>query len=393
VKRLAIGVLAVFLVPTTGTAVAANWGQFGQNPWHSSYNSAETKLTRSNVHRLHLAWAYRDPYGGDSLAQPVVVGGIVVTGATHTPDDLNDQVVGLSANTGTRLWSSQTSDGSGLDSLVAGNGEVVADDDEGEAATYKLSSGAIVRAVDGVDGAFTLSGSEVFRGGGGVVWSFPESFSGPPVWETTIVPGSQQLQMPAAPAVSNGTVYALDSGYFAGLNATTGALRWDLPVNANFSQWSAPAMSDHGTAVYFGGRYLYARNSRTGAAVWTQKKLISAAAPAIAGSTVYVSDNETPNGGLTAVSANTGKVLWRNKNAGTSNVTPTVANGVVYDIGLSGKLYMVNSATGKTLAVFSDPHGKEFDQYAYDQPVVVNGTVYVDTSGNPPNYLDALRLP
>jgi outer membrane protein assembly factor BamB len=393
VRRLAIGVLALLLVPTTGTAGAANWGQFGQNPWHSSFNSAEATLTRSNVHRLKLAWAYRDTYGGDSLAQPAVVGGIVVTGATHTPDDLNDQVIGLAAGTGSRLWASQTSDGSGLDSLVAGNGEVVADDDEGEAATYKLSTGAIVRAVDGVDGAFTLSGSEVFRGGGGAVWSFPESFSGPPEWETTIVPSSQTLQSAAAPAISDGTVYALDSGYFAGLNAATGATRWDLQVNTNLTQWSAPAMADHGKTVYFGGRYLYARSAATGAAVWAQKKLIAAAAPAIAGPTVYVSDNETPNGGLTAVNAKTGKILWRNVNAGRSNVTPTVANGVVYDIGLAGKLYMVNSATGKTIAAVSDPHGKEFDLYASDQPVVVNGTVYVETSGNPPNYLDAFRVP
>jgi outer membrane protein assembly factor BamB len=393
VRRLAIGVMAALLVPTTGTAAAANWGQFGQNPWHSSDNAAETTLTRSNVHRLKVAWAYRDPYGGDSLAQPVVVGGIVVTGATHTPSDLNDQVVGLSAATGHRLWSSQTSDGSGLDSLVAGNGEVVGDDDEGEAATYKLSTGAIVRAVDGVDGAFALSGSEVFRGGGGSVWSFPESFSGPPMWETTIVPSSQALQSPAPPAVSAGTVYALDSGYFAGLNASTGATRWDIAVNPQYSQWSAPAMADHGKTVYFGGGSLFARSASTGAAVWTQQKLLTAAAPAIAGSTVYVSDNETPNGGLTAVNAKTGKILWRNGNAGRSNVTPTVANGVVYDIGLAGKLYMVNSATGKTIAAVSDPHGKGFNLYASDQPVVVNGTVYVETSGNPPNYLDAFRLP
>jgi outer membrane protein assembly factor BamB len=393
VKRLTIGVFAALLVPSTATGAMANWAQYGQNPWHSSYNSAETRLARSNVSRLRLAWAYRDPYGGDSLAQPVVVGGIVVTGATNTPSTLTNQVVGLSATSGAKLWSSKTSDGSGLDSLVAGNGEVVADDDGGEAATYKLSTGAAIHFVDGIDGAFALSGSEVFRGGGGTVWSFPESLSGAPQWQTTIVPASQPLQSPAAPAVSDGMVYALDSGYFAGLNAATGTPRWDLAVDPNYSQWSAPAMANHGQTVYFGGGFLYARNAATGAAVWTQKKLITAATPAVAGATVYVGDNQTPKGGLTAVSARTGKILWRNANAGRSNVTPTVANGVVYDIGASGKLYMVNSATGKTLAVVTDPHGKSFSPYAHDQPVVVNGTVYVETSGNPPNYLDAFRVP
>jgi outer membrane protein assembly factor BamB len=393
VKRLTIGLFAALLVPSTATGATANWAQYGQNPWHSSYNSAETSLTRSNVNRLRLVWAYRDPYGGDSLAQPVVVGGIVVTGATNTPGTLNNQVVGLSATSGAKLWSSQTSDGSGLDSLVAGNGEVVADDDGGEAASYKLSTGAPIHFVDGIDGGFALSGSEVFRGGGGAVWSFPESLSGAPRWQTTIVPSSQPLQAPAAPAVSGGVVFALDSGYFAGLNAATGTPRWDLAVNPNYSQWSAPAMADHGRTVYFGGGFLYARNATTGAAMWTQKNLIAAATPAVAGSTVYVSDNETPNGGLTAVSAKTGAILWQNPSAGRSNVTPTVANGVVYDIAASGKLYMVNSATGKTLAVVSDPHGKVFNPYASDQPVVVNGTVYVETSGNPPNYLDAFRVP
>lgn len=120
--------------------------------------------------------------------------------------------------------------------------------------------------------------------------------------------------------------------------------------------------------------------------------MVRAATPAVAGSTVYVSDNETPHGGLTALSAKAGRILWRNALAGRSNVTPTAADGVVYDIGASGKLSMVNSATGKTLAVLSDPHEKGYSPYTSDQPVVVNGTVYVETSGNPPNYLDAFRV-
>jgi outer membrane protein assembly factor BamB len=388
-------IAASVVAPTPAAAATQNWEQFGLNPWHSSDNATETAITSANVSQLHLAWAYEAAIAGNGMAQPVVIGSTVITGSTMTSGNGPDNgAVGLSAGSGSQLWMNDTFDPGGLVSIAAGNGMFVEDDDQGEGGVWNVSNGSLVIGVDGLAGGLTVSGDQLLRQYGGVLSSTSETFlSNQYHWNRQVVSDTDAV-LPTWPAASGGIVYVTAGSNFAAYDQTTGAKLWDKQIESSGSRpLTSPSLAYRGSIVYFSGNdALYARSATTGRAVWTNSSISAGSMPAVANGTVYVSNNETPVGGLTAINATTGKVLWRNAAAGTCNATPTVAGGVVYDTSQTGDLYAVSAKSGKTLAVITSPHN-EFDGYSSQQIVVVNGTVYATTEGNPPNYLEAFRVP
>lgn len=389
-------IAALVMAPTPAAAATQNWEQFGLNPWHSSDNASETTITPANVSQLHLAWAYEAVIAGDGMVQPVVIGSTVITGSAMTigggPPD--NGAVGLSTGSGSQLWMNDTFDPGGLLSIAAGNGVFVEDDDQGEGGVWNISDGSLVTAVDGLAGGLTVSGNQLLRQYDGTLSSAAETFTSNQYhWNRQVVPDTDTV-LPTWPAVSGGIVCVTAGSNFAAYDQTTGAKLWDKQIESSGSTpLTSPSLTYHGSIVYFSGNgALYARSASTGRAVWTNTSILAGSMPAVANGTVYVSNNETPVGGLTAINATTGKVLWRNAAAGTCNATPTVAGGVVYDISRPGDLYAVSAKSGKTLAVITSPHN-EFDAYSSQQVVVANGTVYVTTTGQPPNYLEAFRVP
>ena len=85
-----------------------------------------------------------------------------------------------------------------------------------------------------------------------------------------------------------------------------------------------------------------------------------------------------------------GQVAWEveeiemvAKHYGESLASVVVANGVVYDLGETGSLFMFNSDTGALISTISDPDGQRFNSFWGAQPAVVNATVYVSTSDSP----------
>ena len=109
---------------------------------------------------------------------------------------------------------------------------------------------------------------------------------------------------------------------------------------------------------------VYAINAQTGAFIWKFMPGLLLGAPALANGLVYVN-----NGGVTALDANTGAVVWQASDSG--GISVTVANNVVYaDSFESPGVDALNGSTGK----FIWRHA--LNAYLTSPPAVANGAVY-----------------
>lgn len=90
-------------------------------------------------------------------------------------------------------------------------------------------------------------------------------------------------------------------------------------------------------------------------------------------------NSQDPLFGLFALNAGNGSLVWRSTSTGESLTSPSVANGVVYDISELGELVVLDAATGAVLNTLSDQSGRPFAGERGAQPAVVNGVVYAVT--------------
>jgi RNA polymerase sigma-70 factor (ECF subfamily) len=224
-----------------------------------------------------------------------------------------------------------------------------------------------------------------------------------------------RLKMPLgwiAPLVSDGIVYTMDSHTLYGLEGATGALIWNMKLDA-----SRPVVVD-GT-LYVSDRsngVAYALDARNGRATWRSELGVTLGRSQIVdGDIVYVWSNrpiDTPDAHNTlyALSRDTGSLLWQhNLGARTGYSSPIrVADGIVYTLSIASPtwddvekrwvkaqlctLFALDGMSGTLLWESNIPFAYSYhwdadyttSGYA---PVVVNGKVYVvDTDG----YLYAL---
>src|SRR4029077_16106235 len=96
-------------------------------------------------------------------------------------------------------------------------------------------------------------------------------------------------------------------------------------------------------------------------------------------------------GGLTAVNAATGKVLWQRILPSMDFGAATVANGVVFTSDYAGKVYAFDTKTGKTLWTAQAPAGiNSFP--AIDGDTIVVGAAASGFTKNPQFELIAYSL-
>jgi outer membrane protein assembly factor BamB len=177
----------------------------------------------------------------------------------------------------------------------------------------------------------------------------------------------------ASAAVANGVVYVgMNNGTsenLYALNASTGGLRWS---NSDFGGFASPAVADE--AVYFAnGGGMEAVNASTGALLWTYTPGFQInASPAEANGVLYT--GSLVNAVFYAIDTSTGVPLWTFESGPDRdyafNSSPAVANGLVYAASDDGNLYALNASTGAL--VWGYPSG------AGSTPAVANGVVYVD---------------
>ncbi len=370
---------AAFLA--SASVAFAGWRQYGFDASHTSFNSAETTLTRANVASLTLRWA--GEVGKQPCSPPIVGGGIVYVGARGL-------VHAFAVSDGSKVWSIFSCNGAGRERMSLGKHLFITDGGpfvSGDFAAYNPITGDQIWCFDeGIGTAPALDDTALYlpvfelvaetQSTGDFRWSFePPPVSG----------------IFGAPAIANNVVYATGDNFVFALHAATGRQIWDRPLGQQ-PHLSSPSVS--GGIVYVGGRGLLALSASDGHIVWsTQSAGFDVTMPAVADGKVFI-NAQGANAGVAAFDATTGAFLWRNQMTGESSATVSVANGVVYEIAKSGELMMFNSDTGVFLGSVKDPDGRPFDSNFESQAAVTNGAVYVPTADpHLENRVDAFRLP
>jgi outer membrane protein assembly factor BamB len=177
----------------------------------------------------------------------------------------------------------------------------------------------------------------------------------------------------SSPAVVGGVVYmGAEDGKVYAIDAWTGAIRWTKDTGFTHD-WSSPAVV--GGVVYIGGGGLYALRASTGAVLWKVSTHDDTWSPAVAHGVVYASSK---TGKLYAVRASDGSILWTKKTGypgdSSTSQAPTVASGLVYVGSASQKLLALDAATGKVRWTAS--MGAE----AGTAPAVVDGVAYAPST-------------
>lgn len=163
----------------------------------------------------------------------------------------------------------------------------------------------------------------------------------------------------ASPAVADGVVYVGSwDRYFYALNARSGALVWKFETGDDRAIYNqvgiagSAAVSD-GT-VYFGCRdsKLYALEARTGRLLWKHDEHGSwvISSPAVDGDTIYYTTSDERK--FKALDAQTGNERFAVPYGAFAFSSPGLADRIAYFGTFDGRLYAVDTRSGKILARF-----------------------------------------
>lgn len=169
-----------------------------------------------------------------------------------------------------------------------------------------------------------------------------------------------RLPIASTPAVAGGTVYFVSSaGSLAALDAASGSPKWVCAV-------------EHERRFEAKGLHGYPSAAQTIPDAWD----VFTSSPAVADGRVYFGSGD---GGIYAVDAATGVILWKRTTGDVVHASPAVADGVVYAGSWDGVFYALDAASGAvrwTFAAGQDPVAH--NQVGFQgSAAVVDGTVYV----------------
>jgi outer membrane protein assembly factor BamB len=358
--------------------VFTDWPQFGFDPVLSGLNPYENVLGKNNVADLDVAWTYTLRTDYPQFSNPAVWEGTVyVTFAGGT-------LYAFDAKTGRVLWTY-----SGPVAPPAVDNGIVYTQDGVNAEALDAHTGALLwsYAIDqGLSAtAPTVAGNAVFLGQGVSLYAL-NAVTGKPIWSFT----PREGLFVSAPAVHNGVVYACagdHAGGFGacyGLDEKTGEVLWQYSVTDG-------AIEDGPTVAYglvfFEEEYqgVFALDASSGSVVWHYPTGLLSGSVTVANGKAYI----TGDGGLLALDAYTGKLLWNSLYGGVSSTA--IANGIVYSInGLTGMtIDAVDADTGDLLWTYPVGYNSIYS------PAVANGWLFVPAftaSDSPYTQVYAFRL-
>ncbi|WP_175480119.1 outer membrane protein assembly factor BamB family protein [Natrinema salaciae] len=194
----------------------------------------------------------------------------------------------------------------------------------------------------------------------------------------------------ASPTVVDGSVFFgnRDHSLYA-IDSETGEEEWEYKTSSNVT--TASTVVD-GTVYTSIGSAVVAVDATTGDEVWeydTDSYEIPAS-PTVWNDTVYAGESARHNDSIYAIDSKTGETRWRSEidlSVGERS-SPTVANGIVFIGGSSGRLHAFDAATGDSAGDFQTGDGNPMptgtDEGEISRPVgikssptVADGTVYV----------------
>jgi outer membrane protein assembly factor BamB len=175
-------------------------------------------------------------------------------------------------------------------------------------------------------------------------------------YSITLVPGESSAS--SSPVVFNNIVYFTAYKTLYALDANTGALKWTYVATSEI----IGSVAIFNGVVYFGDYYgsmttsgkIYAINASNGSIKWTytlSEQSINVT-PVVANGVLYITligKGWNQNYGFLALDANTGALKWKNYDAAfTANVlsTPALGNGLVFAGGAAGSLFALDANTG-----------------------------------------------
>jgi outer membrane protein assembly factor BamB len=308
-------------------------------PAQPSSGSSVYIADTSNLYALDAAtgaqrWAFNE-LGGDVSHAITVAGGVIF----NTRDSGNALCLyALNASDGSLRWFYEAPEGAGVSppaAPAAANGMVF------------LVSRTFLYALDAARGT--------------VRWKHP------------VGDDSQQFD---PPTVVGDTLYLTRSGGCDVLNTNDGSLLGRLSVG-----YPLRNLAVAGGLLYFGqdqSGYLAALNASTGAVVWQMQEIAGDTKPVVANGVVYFGRNNTPglstpDGYVAAASARDGSLLWSDPISLGSESTPAVVNGVLYFGSDDFTIYALNAATGATIWTVKT------GGYVVTPPVIANGVVYIQS--------------
>jgi len=324
----------------------------------------------------NLLWSFNAT--APIYGSPAVGNGIVYFGTVKTPNEAvtGNYIYALNASTGALVWENFLSFGSLWSPPTYYNGVVYAEAAQKEGISggfyaFDALSGATVWSISMPSGnwsvpVFDPSGANLYMATGNPCVSSPPQpwntpltdgcsgslfdlnpATGATVWTYKFPDYSGDDDAPATPvyAVVNGTPELFEgvkNGIFYCLNATTGALVWQVDTGNRGDNGIYSSAAYYNGVLYFGGyKTLYALNASDGSVALT----------------------------------------FSRQPVGTIVSSPAIANGVLYVTTESGNLVMYNVATGAWIrTIFFPIPGSKYGYTIYGSPVVSNGVVYVPVS-------------
>jgi outer membrane protein assembly factor BamB len=336
---LAFGGLAA-LPGGAAAASSASWTQFHYSATRSGYNPLEKTLSAKNVGHLAVRW--QKALGDTVYSTPVVSGDRIFV------DGYYGKLYALRLSDGKKLWTATVGTTSDSTPAVWSNLVITPGTDAsgGFVAAYDVASGSrrwrTRLAVDqyGFITAPAVFGSTVYVSAGTSIYALSAS-GGRILWKTSVAPADYDSMITGPVAVSGYGEYVVAAGmndHVYALNATTGALHWDVVA---------------GGGIHRGG-------------------------PAIYSGIVYVPEGPHGTEGdfISALQVSDGRLLWQSYAGDDVHVTPAAGNGMVVIGGIDSGLRALNSKTGATL--WAAPYEGE----VWGAPVLANGVVYDGTEAS-----------
>jgi outer membrane protein assembly factor BamB len=361
VLAAAITVIAVTSSATVTIAgpVDSGWRQFQYGPSHTGYNPSETTLGPDTVGQIQRLWKTTIP--GTYISPASVANGRVVVGSS------SGTLYSLSATTGAPDWSAAGGSGSSTPAIVRGR---VYQLSNGTVYSFDAWSGSLRWSVPtGGSSSVTVSHGVVYAMGYYRVYAIDRA-TGAVLWN----PAAPLFGF--APSVFGGRLYVHGTkGNVVAYDSATGTELWKRR-GLNHTGHSSIAISKK--RLYVGAdQAIYALYARRGATVWQAGEPDGCCGcyditPAVAEGVVYTAGCGEI---IKAYDAMTGALLWSSPVAATGGPV-TVANGVVWGTRSDGKLLGFDAATGDLIV------SRTLDDKAASSVVVTEGVVYLSAGGS-----------
>jgi hypothetical protein len=340
----------------TGYGTTAAWSQAGRDAGLTANVVGEQQLSAANAAGLHQLWALTLPWGTERGLEPVSDGNAIyiVKVPNVVPDQIYGRLVALDLDDGHELWS-VPANADHRENLAVSDGLVLT--------TSRCAPYICLQAYHTSDGS--------------LAWKYQTTSEG----------------FMAPPTVANGIVFAVDAFGLLELSLATGKAVSGIPESGDHQASYANGRVFHDYGAYdpvtrqrlwyaaYGydrvtdGMTVYttenmrvvARDAATGAERWAAATNCDDSPPALSAEAVVVQGCSK----VRAWEPQTGASLWpAYTQAASSDLQPTIANGLVFVNDENGTLTLLNAATGGLVTAID-----EHSNMPYGSVVVVNGKV------------------